>query len=57
MTLEVCTLKIMEIYVFCTIRALLRAVVYWQQHKILRILAARTINSGNESSEIYQDSF
>jgi len=55
--LEVCPLKIMGIYVFCTIQALLRAIVHLQQHKILRILAARTINSGNESSETYQDSF
>jgi len=47
----------MEIYVFCTIQALLRAIVHWQQHKILRILAARNINSGNESSGIYHDSF
>jgi hypothetical protein len=55
--LEVWLSKILEINVFCTIWVLLRAIVHWQQHKILRILAARTINYGNESSEIYQDSF
>lgn len=27
--------------------ALMRAIVHWQQHKILRILAAGTINSGD----------